>query len=164
MSARRILLVSLLLAAVAAALPAATPVIGAQLFQETKARIDDLFQNRDNPPKPPGPLDNPFRTTEAALPPEVAVSTDTGNGNGPVAGPRETPDEATLRQAYSNLSFGGFLMVGDRPMVVINKSTYKEGSLLTVHLHGEPVYLRVLSLTKDSITLGLGDARLTLHF
>ena len=143
MSPRRYLLVALLLAAGAAALPAATPVIGAQLFQETKARIDDLFQNRDNPPKPPGPLDNPFRTTEAALPPEVAVNTDTGNGPGPVAGPRETPDEATLRQAYSNLSFGGFLIV---------------------HLHGEPVYLRVLSLTKDSITLGLGDARLTLHF
>ena len=38
---------ALLLAATAAGLPAATPVIGTQLFQETNARIDDLFEHRN---------------------------------------------------------------------------------------------------------------------
>ncbi|MCX6944270.1 MAG: hypothetical protein NT173_05870 [Opitutales bacterium] len=155
---------ALLLAATAAGLPAATPVIGTQLFQETNARIDDLFEHRNKPPKPPGPQDNPFRLTDLVAAPELPGATDAQGNAMPDTGPRETPDEALLRQAYGNLTFGGLLQVGDRRMVVINKSTYREGSLLTVRVRGADVYLRILSLTKDSITLGLQEARLTLHF
>ena len=49
-------------------------------------------------------------------------------------------------------------------MLIINKTPYKEGSLLTVKVQGSSVYLRVITLTKDSVTLGLNQARLTLYF
>jgi len=162
----RILLGLLALGAAAPALTAATPVIGAQLFQETNARIEDLFEFRNNPPKPPGPLDNPFRANNLpVLPERVTTATTTpGTGTPAATGPQETPDEALLRQAYANLTFGGLLRMGDRPMVVINKATYREGGLLTVRVQGASVYLRIVSLTNDSITLGLNEARLTLHF
>jgi hypothetical protein len=147
----------------APALPAATPVIGAQLFQDTNVRIDDLFQYRDNPPKRPGPLDNPFRTSGVTAP-EPPAAVDPNDKSAAQTGPRETPDEYLLRMAYGSLSFGGLLQVGDRPMVVINKATYKEGGLLIVKVNGAPVYLRIIALTTDSITLALNEARITLHF
>ena len=157
-------LFTVLLGLLATGLRAATPVIGSQLFQETNARIDDLFQYRDNPPKPPGPLDNPFRTSGVVAPPDVPGTTDNSGKPAADTGPRETPDEYQLRMAYGSLSFGGLLQMGDRPMVVINKATYKEGGLLTVKVNGAPVYLRIVSLTTDSITLALNEARITLHF
>jgi len=160
----QILLGVLSLGLSAGSLRSATPVIGAQLFQDTNARIEELFQYRNNPPKLPGPLDNPFRTNDPAIP--VANPGSPANPGTLVARPllNETPDEAMLRMAYGGLTFGGLLQVGDRQMVVINKATYKEGGLLTVRIQGSSVYLRIVSLTKDSITLGLNEARLTLHF
>ena len=141
----------------------ATPVIGAQLFQDTNARIEDLFQNRNNPPKPPEPLDNPFRPMDEAI---AGANNAAGAAGDSTATPlvRESADEALLRQAYSRITFGGLLQVGGRPMVVINKATYKEGGLLIVRVQGNDVYLRIVQLTNDSITLGLRDARLQLNF
>lgn len=140
-------------------LRAATPVIGSQLFQETDARIDDLFQHRNNPPKPPGPLDNPFHVGD---PPPAASSSATG-GTAPTL-PAGTPDEVVLREAAGNLVFGGLLQVGDVQVLVINKASYKEGGILSVRVMGSLVYLRIISITANSITLGLNEARLTLRF
>ena len=156
------LLCGLLALGAAASIRAATPVIGAQLFQDTNTRIEDLFQNRNNPPKPPGPLDNPFRPMDAPIITDPSTTDGSNSSAGPVI--RETPDESLLRQAYSRLTFGGLLKVGDRPLVVINKATYKEGGLLIVKVQGNDVYLRIVKLTNDRITLGLNDARLTLDF
>jgi len=33
-----------------------------------------------------------------------------------------------------------------------------------VRIQGTPVYLRILSITRNTVMLGLGEARLTLHF
>jgi hypothetical protein len=162
-SLRRFSALALLVTVVPVAHPT-TPVIGAQLFQDTNTRIEDLFGHRNNPPPPPGARDNPFLPVEE----EVAPGTKNPNNKNEeaplVVNANETPDEAKLRQAYSRLSFGGLIQVGERPMVVINKATYKEGGLLTVRIQGEDVYLRIISLTKDNITLGLNEARLTLRF
>lgn len=158
----RWVLYPLLLSAGAAALPAATPVIGTQLFQETNARIEDLYQHRDHPPKPLGPVDNLFRIPETAL----VANAGPGDSKGPPL-PEVTPpssDEAMLRRAVSTMAFGGFLQIGDREVVVINKQSYREGGILTLRVDGAPVYLRIVSITGNSITLGLNDARLTLHF
>jgi hypothetical protein len=150
-----------LLAACSAApfLPAATPVIGAQLFQETNARIDDLFQHRVNPPKPPAPADDPFQIGDA--PPPVVPKTPGDGPQGPASG---APDEVVLRQAASTLVFGGLLQIGDVQVLVINKASYKEGGILSVRLPTGPVYLRIVSITANTVTLGLNEARLTLHF
>ncbi|MDB6170585.1 MAG: hypothetical protein JWM88_3449, partial [Verrucomicrobia bacterium] len=115
---RRKLLATALSLTAWSALRAATPVIGAQLFQDTNARIEDLFGHRNNPPKPPGPQDNPFRPVDAL------VSTAENPSGNPRPGAEdpvvvETTDEGLLRLAYGRLSFGGLIQVGDRPMVVI---------------------------------------------
>lgn len=149
----------LLLAGTALALPAATPVIGTQLFAETDARIDDLFHYRNNPPKPPGPLEDPFRVGDAPLANSLNLN---GTGTGPL--PPGAPDDAILRQAAGGLVFGGILQVGEVQVLVINKASYKEGGILSVRVQGSPVYLRILSITGNSVTLGLNEARLTLHF
>lgn len=158
--------IALLAAALAggSALRAAPPVIGSQLFQETNARIEELFRHRNHPPKLPGPEGNPFRTVDPSAPLPAAGGPATNASNPIDSAPRETVDEALLRQAYASLTFGGLLEVGDRQLVMINKATYKEGGLISVRVQNSMVYLRIVTLTKDSITLGLGEARLTLHF
>ena len=135
----------------------ATPVIGAQLFQDTDAHIEDLFQLRNNPPKPPAPIDDPFRIGDSPLASDLGV--DAGPGVTPV-----TTDESQLRTAASTLVFGGILQIGDVQVLVINKASYKEGGILSVRLMGTPVYLRIVTITPNSVTLGLNEARLTLHF
>ena len=149
----------LLALAATASLPAATPVIGAQLFQDTDARIENLFQHRNNPPKPPGPLDDPFHLGDAPLASNLNLSTEQPAGPAP-----GTTDESLLRQAAGTLVFGGLLQIGDVQVLVINKASYKEGGILSVRLQGTPVYLRILSVTSSTVTLGLNEARLTLHF
>lgn len=149
----------LLALAAPASLPAATPVIGSQLFQETNARIEDLYQHRNNPPKPPSLLDDPFHVSDA---PAASNPNITGN-NTPVFTPGAS-DEVVLRQAASTLVFGGLLQVGDVQVLVINKGNYKEGGILSVRLQGTRVYLRIVSITANSVTLGLNEARLTLRF
>ena len=62
------------------------------------------------------------------------------------------------------LVFGGLLQIGDVQVLVINKASYKEGGILSVRLQGAPVYLRIISITANSVTLGLNEARLTLRF
>jgi hypothetical protein len=157
------LLVSLLLTAVAvSSLRSATPVIGEQFFQDTNARIEDLFQYRKNPPKPPGPLDNPFRVGDAPLASSLNLSGNSAGGTGP--GPIANSDEALLRQAAGSLVFGGLIQLGEVQVLVINKANYKEGGILSVRLQGTLVYLRIVSITSNSVMLGLNEARLTLHF
>ena len=154
------LFAAFLTAVVASSLAAATPVIGEQFFQDTNARIDDLFQYRKNPPKPPGPLDNPFRVGDAPLASSLNL---TGNST-PATGPVINSDEALLRQAAGSLIFGGLIQLGEVQVLVINKANYKEGGILTVRLQGVLVYLRIVDITSNSVTLGLNEARLTLHF
>lgn len=149
----------LAMAATAISLQGATPVIGSQLFQDTDARIDGLFQQRNNPPKPPGPLDDPFRIGDAPLASNLNLSS-----NPTVAPTPDNSDESVLRQAAGGLVFGGILQIGDVQVLVINKASYKEGGILGVRLQGNVVYLRILSITNNSVTLGLNEARLTLHF
>jgi hypothetical protein len=160
-SSTRWLFYPLLAGAAAVSLPAAAPAIGAQFFQETNNRIEDLFRHRNAPPKPPGPRESPFRIGEAPL----ASSLDLIGGR-PGASPAElaTSDETLLRQAAGGLTFGGLLQIGDRQVLVINKASYKVGGILTVRLQGTPVYLRIVSITSNTVTLGLNEARLTLHF
>lgn len=158
----RLALLLALGAAVALACRAAPPVIGSQLFQETNGRLEDLFQYRNAPPKPITPRENPFRPIDAPAPPSVHPAADPTTPAD--TGPKETADESLLRQAFASLNFGGLLQVGDRQLVMINKATYKEGGLISVRVQGANVYLRIVSLTKDTITFGLNEARLTLHF
>ena len=155
----RSLLTLALAAAIPVALPAATPVIGSQLFQETDARIEDLYQHRNNPPKPPAPHDDPFLIGDA--PP---ASTPNPSGPTPAVVAPGTSDEAVLRQAAGTLVLGGLLQIGDVQVLVINKASYKEGGILSVRLQGTPVYLRILRITANSVTLALNEARLTLRF
>jgi len=160
---RSSLLWSALLASAATfPLRAAAPVIGSDLIQQTTARIEDLFKYRNNPPKPPGPLENPFRVGDSPLASNLNLSPGPGPATGPV--PLANTDEALLRQAAGDLVFGGLLQIGDVQVLVINKASYKEGGILTVRIQGTPVYLRILSITRNTVMLGLGEARLTLHF
>jgi hypothetical protein len=159
------LLWCLLLVSSAAAARAATPVIGAQLFQETNDRIEDLYGKRNAPPKPLTSQDNPFRPLDDPLAAATVSAPAVVAPAAPeIAKVSESSDEALLRQAYTGLTFGGVLQVGGRTVVVINKTNYREGGLLTIHLQGASIYLRIIALTPDSITLGLNEARLTLHF
>jgi hypothetical protein len=153
---------ALLAVAAVAPLQAATPVIGSDLIQQTNARIEQLFHHRNNPPKPPGPHENPFRIGDSPLASSLILSG--GPGATKDSAPLANSDETTLRQAAASLVFGGLLQMGDLQMLVINKATYKEGGLLTVRLQGTPVYLRIVSIKNNTVTLGLNEARLTLRF
>jgi len=155
----QIILCTLLLGGSATALRSATPVIGSQLFAETDARIEDLFHYRNNPPKPPGPMDDPFRVGEAPLASNLNLN---GTGTGPL--PPDASDDAILHQAAAGLVFGGIIEVNNAQVLVINKAPYKEGGILAVRLSGNPVYLRIVKVTPNSVTLGLNEARIVLHF
>lgn len=140
-------------------LHAAGPVLGAEHFKRTHDRIEALFHHRNVSPPPLAPSDNPFRPAdEPASPLSIA----------PPGGERQVStltDSELLRQAVATLKVGGLVVQGDQRVIIINQTGYKEGGLLMVRLgQNAPLYLRIVSIGRDNVTIALNDATATLDF
>ena len=134
-------------------------------FRQTRERIAALFDPRNAAPAPPDPRTNPFRPIGAVA--SVPGSTTENAPSAPVA---PIADLATLQQAVATLRVKGTVQLGRTLQLVITSApgkegTYKEGDIINVVLPpGDPVHLRVRQVSRNSVTLTLNDAEMTLKF
>lgn len=137
-------------------------------FQAIRDRIDALFHDRIDPPPPPDPRFNPFRSPGAPIVPLASVPTTPGGTESPPA-PTLSNDLAILQQAVAMIKVRGAVERGGHSQLVINygpnkDGTYKEGDVLTLIVQDQPVHLRVRQITRYSVMFSLRDAEYTLKF
>ncbi len=137
-------------------------------FNQTRARIDALFAQRNAPPPPISARSNPFRSAgvlAAAPPPAAAGEAAPADAARTEAGTSEPAAAAgLLQQSTATLKISGMFERGGVVHVVINKRSYKEGDVVPTSVNGEAVYLRVKSVVGRSVVLVLDGAETTLNF
>lgn len=133
-------------------------------FQQVRNRIEALFQHRLATPPPPDPQLNPFRPPGAPL---VAA----GDAGGPDADNVPVPllevrssALELLQQSMATLKVNGTMIIGGRIHLVVNAKPYREGEMVQVQLEGEPFYLRLHKVSRNSVTFALHGAEMTLKF
>jgi hypothetical protein len=131
--------------------PAAPPPLSPRFIQ-VRERINTLFQHRNEVPPPPDLRANPFRPAGAAVVPGATSPTLPSN------------DLSLLQQAIATLKVSGTVERDEQSYVVVNNRTYKKGDVVPARAEGEMVYLRVGDITRNTLTLTLNSAELTLKF
>lgn len=133
-------------------------------FKQIRERINALFEHRNEPPEPPDPRYNPFRPPGAV---PVAAGPAANARDPAVAAQIPAPlssDLALLQQAVATLKVSGTFQIGGRSHLVINAKPYKVGEVIQTKVKGESVFLRVRAISRNSVTLGLNGAEMTLKF
>lgn len=127
-------------------------------FLQVRDRINTLFQHRNDAPPAPDLRANPFRPAGSAATPV--------GGPAPGAPPPELPgnDLALLQQAVATLKVSGTFERADQMYVVVNSRPYKKNEVIQSRAEGQPVYLRVREITRNTVTLALNDTELALKF
>ncbi len=124
-------------------------------FPHTRARIEHLFQDRDAPPALPRKIINPFVPASMRLADADARKT--------IAAPTDViSDNAMLERVAPAVQIQGIIQVGGRPSLIINRKPFTEGDHLTVMYGTIPVVIVIKKITRETFTLGYGDATLTL--
>lgn len=141
------------------------PQVLSPRFQLTRKHIGELFDLRSTPPPAFDPRANPFRAAGA----EPAAPLPMPENLTPAPAPAHA-DLALLQQAVATLKVRGVVQRGKLLQLVINSApgkegTYKEGDVINILLPpGDPVHLRVRQVSRNSVTLSLGEAEMTLKF
>lgn len=135
-------------------------------FRQVRERIDALFRHRNETPPPPDPRLNPFRPAGAV---PAAATTASGGRDSAAAGDQlpapPSSDLALLQQAVATLKVSGVVEIPGRGAhLVINAKPYKVGEVIQTKVQGESVFLRVRNISRNSVTLGLNVAEMTLKF
>ena len=150
-----------------------TPVVATPLsprFQQIRTRIGTLFDQRLNPPPAPDATVNPFRAAGTAPPAALPAAAANNPDNTLITPAPASNDLALLQQAVATLKVKGIVQLGTRLQLVIGsgpgkEGTYKEGDFINVNLPGvEAVHLRLRQVRRNSVTLMLNDAEMTLKF
>jgi hypothetical protein len=131
--------------------PPAPPPLSPRFIQ-VRERINTLFQHRNEVPPPPDLRANPFRPAGAAVVP------------GPAGPTLPSNDLALLQQAIATLKVNGTMEQMNQSYVMVNQRPYKKGDIIPARAEGEMVYLRVGDITRNTLTLTLNNAELTLKF
>lgn len=127
-------------------------------FVQVRERIDALFRNRITTPPPIDARQNPFRPAGVFVP---TVATPDGR-TAPVEQP--ATDQVLLQEAMTTLKIGGVFEIKGRQHRTVNGRPYKEGDVIPAQAQGQPVYLKVKSLTPKAMTLALREAETTVTF
>jgi len=130
----------------------------ADRYALTKARIQELLGARLHPePMPATVLPNPF---QRSLPSNEIAPTP---GTRPQLQATDLSDGNTLMTHAASLKLGGYLVQDGVPHVTINGAICKAGDTITVGTKEQPVFLQVVSVTPQEVTLRLNEARYTLQ-
>lgn len=119
----------------------------------TNLRITELLAERMNPTPLATSLPNPFYI---APPPEPTPTTP-GEETVPVAA--DNNDVDTLARYAAALKISGGLVLKGQPHLTINQVLYKTGDYIPVGRKERALYLQVLRITPDELTLGLNEAQ-----
>ena len=124
----------------------------------TKARIATLLEQRMNPAPLPASLPNPFyhsldipiAETPATTTPDIVVPT----------GP-DSSDADTLARFAATMKVGGLVNRNGQPHLMINSTLCKPGDVIPTGGRDNKIYIQVLRLTQDEVTLGLNQIEQT---
>jgi hypothetical protein len=135
----------------------------AERYALTKTRISTLLDRRMNPTPVAPNLPNPFYH-----PPDVPVG-DAGRpgvlvpgGENPEMTVPAEPDEgdaATLARFVSTLKVSGLTTLRGILHLTLNGAVCKTGDIIPVEVKGHSVYVQVVKITPDELTLGLNEER-----
>jgi len=125
-------------------------------------RIDSLFQHRNATPAAATAVMDPFRPAGAVPEPPMVFARDGEPARSVV--PQTTTDLAQLQGAVATLKMTGVIEIGGRLHLVVNSRPYKEGDVIQTLAEGTRAYLRIRQVSRNSITLAINDAEMTLKF
>lgn len=147
--------------AAALAAPAVTPSADAKKLAEryalTKSRIDALLGARVHPKAfSPTVIPNPFykslATGETAPQPEAVTE------QAPQPDAPDLSDADTLAKYATGLKLSGYLILNGEPHFTANGAVCKIGDVITVGTKDRPVFLHVMALTPQEVTLRYNQA------
>lgn len=133
--------------------------IRSQLEQRTsdiRAKISDLFAQRDNPIPPLAADLNPFYRVAGFLPEPPPEPED---GEEPIEIPLLPRADAELLEAIAaTLRINGIVTYNNRDLIVINQTPTPAGRMITVEFEGKPYFIRVEEIHSNRVVLSLGGA------
>jgi len=139
----------------------------ADRFVRTKERIDNLLKSRLNPDPLPASLPNPFQLPAGMTLTEQRDGNPTDQPGGDSANPTipattgpviPTNDTEALALYITGLKISGAVKLNGQLHLIINQSPYKEGDLILLNLPSTTVYLQVIRITTNELTLGFNQA------
>lgn len=131
----------------------------ADRYALTKARIQELLGARLHPaPMPATALPNPFYRPGTAI---EALRTQTPESLPQPEG-SDLTDGDTLVKHATTLKLGGYLIQEGVPHVTINGAICKAGDTITVGPKDRPVFLHIVSVNPQEVTLRLNEVVYTL--
>ena len=165
----RLVSVLLLFAALLPSVAAAAPIDMKRISERyalTKSRISALLAQRQNPTPFPTNLPNPFYRVPDQPP------TDTSLGGGLPVGPgdpvdstvlpteADESDAGTLVKFAAKLKVSGVTILNGQLLLSLNQTLSKTGDIIPYEINGHTVYIRVLKITPDELTIGLNQEQL----
>lgn len=128
----------------------ARPPSETDVFERTRARINDIFQQRDHPPLLPAEMRNPF------LPPDERPVFP-----GLVSG--ATLPGQLLELLAPTIPVRGIVETAGRFGIIVNRKIYYEGDSLLMEHNKSAVEIEIRRITGNTYTFGYGDAEMTLR-
>ena len=125
----------------------------------TKTRISALLDQRLNPSPLPTTLPNPFYRSPDLPPTDASRGVLPGgpaDSNVPPAGPDES-DADTLAKFVATLKVSGVTVLNGRSLLTLNQTLCKAGDTIPLEIKGHTVYIQVLKITADELTLRLNE-------
>jgi len=127
----------------------------------TKARIAALLDQRVHPTPLPTNLPNPFYRPSALPPSDNVPTTPAEVVTVPAAA--DISDADTLAHFIAGIKIGGTVVLGGQPHLTINATLCKTGDVIPAGTKDHPVYISVVRITPDEVTLGLNQAEQTVR-
>lgn len=131
----------------------------ADRYALTKTRIDGLLGARMHPKAfSPTVVPNPFYKSLATDPSQVAVPPETVTEHAPQPDAPDLSDADTLAKYATGLKLSGYLIRDGEPHFTANGAVCKVGDVITVGTKDRPIFLHVMSLTPQEVTLRYNEA------
>lgn len=144
----------------AAPTPAAPPAGKDRLA----GRIDALLRPHLRPAPLPVVLPNPFLVIRGTV--DFTEAHDPAASKQPAPPAADLPpltDAEVLASCVARLKIGGTMQVNDLPQLLINQELYKEGDYVILEHKAALLYVQIVRLTPDEITLRLKEATQTIR-
>jgi hypothetical protein len=127
-------------------------------FEQTRTRIDALFQRRDALPllaaAPRNPFSRPNERASANLDAPAGID---------AAKHAVLSDRELLERLAPAVQVRGILETGGHPAIIIGRRPFGEGDTLAITYGSTTIEVRIIRITNDTFTLGYKDAELTLR-
>ncbi len=127
----------------------------------TKTRIAALLEQRIHPTPLPDNLPNPFYHSQVIPPSDNAPVTPTDTALVPAAA--DISDADTLAKFVAGIKISGLVVLAGQPHLTINSTLCKAGDVIPAGTKDHPLYISVVHLTPEEVTLGLNQAEQTVR-